>query len=366
MSFIRRLSGALFALSLTFTAQAQAEQKQLKLYNWVSYIDQELIDEFTAQTGIEVIYDTFDSNDTLLAKTLAGNSGYDIVVPSDFVVTYLMQADRLHKLNKTKLPNYENIWPLALERLSAFEGINDYAVPYFWGTTGIGYDANKIKELVPDAPLNSLELIMNPKYAEKISQCGIYMIDNPSELLPIFNMYLGAADPESTSKEDLKKADDALKQIRPYIKKFHSSEYISALANGDACMALGWSGDFYLAQTSAEEAGRKTNLQYAIPKEGTIIWFDEFVILKEAENVEEAYAFINFMLDAKNSAKAANNAMYATANKAAFEYMEPKLRDNPILFPPEESLQNIHIKQPYTISEQKKIMRMWMNMKKDK
>lgn len=362
MSIIRRVTTLFAFCSLFQFSVAQEPQRELKIYNWVSYIDKELIDEFTKQTGIKVIADAFDSNQTLLAKTLTGNSGYDIVVPSDFAVTYLMEADQLLKLDLDKIPNHKNLWPFALESLATFEGINDYAIPYFWGTTGVGYDAKKIAELAPDAPLDSFALLLDPQYAAQVAECGIYMLDSPVETTPLINMYLGQ-DPESTDPKDLANVQKVLENIRPYVKKFHSSEYISAMANGDACVAIGWSGDFFIAKNSAEEAGRDNDIQYILPKEGTIVWFDEMVILKNAQNVDEAYEFINFMLDAKNSAKAANKIMFPMANEAAFEFLEPALRNNPILFPSEEALQNVHIKRPYDMNAQKKITRMWMKMK---
>lgn len=366
MGFIRIFT-AFIAFSTIFQlstpiSMAQEKQRELKIYNWVSYIDKELIAEFTEQTGIRVISDAFDSNQTLLAKTLTGNSGYDIVVPSDFAVTYLMEADQLLKLDLNKIPNYKNLWPRALEMLNTFEGINDYAIPYFWGTTGIGFDAKKIAEIAPDAPMDSLAIMLDPQYAKQIAECGIYMLDSPAETVPILNMYLGQ-DPESTSKEDLANVEKMMAEIRPYIKKFHSSEYISAVANGDICLALGWSGDFFISKNSAIEAGRDNDIQYAIPKEGSIVWFDEMVILKNAQNVDEAYEFINFMLDAQNSARASNKIMFPTANEASFEFLNSELRDNPILFPSEESLENTHIKRPYSMPAQKAITRMWLKIK---
>ncbi len=362
MRIIRSITLLTTFLGLTTLSIAQEKPRELKIYNWVSYIDKELIAEFTEQTGIKVIADAFDSNQTLLAKTLTGNSGYDIVVPSDFAVTYLMEADQLHKLDLQKIPNHKNLWPKALEMLNTFEGINDYAIPYFWGTTGIGFDAQKIAEIAPDAPMDSLAALLDPQYAKQIAECGIYMLDSAAESAPILNMYLGQ-DPESTSKQDLENIEKMLAEIRPYIKKFHSSEYISAIANGDICMALGWSGDFFIAKNSALDAGRDNDIQYNIPKEGSIVWFDEMVILKDAKNIDEAYEFINFMLDAQNSARAANKIMFPTANEASFEFLDPALRDNPILFPSDESLQNVHIKRPYDMRAQKAVNRMWMKMK---
>lgn len=362
MRIIHHLTTLIAFCGLFQFTLANEKARELKIYNWSSYVDQELLNEFTAQTGIKVISDAVDSNEALLAKTLTGNSGYDIVVPSDYAVTYLMEADQLLKLDFEKLPNYQNLWPFAIESLATYEGINDYAVPYFWGTTGLGYDAQKINALLPHAPVDSYALVFDPQYASEIAECGIYLLDSAVEMAPLINMYLGQ-DPESVAPDDLANVQKVLEEIRPFVKKFHSSEYISAIANGDACVAVGWSGDFFMAKESADDTGRTHDIQYSVPKEGSILWFDELAILKDAKNVDEAYAFINFMLDAQNSAKASNNIMAPTPNIAAFEYLDPKLRDNKMLFPPEESLKSVHIKRPYDLSGQKKLTRMWMKIK---
>ncbi|UNM95384.1 extracellular solute-binding protein [Ignatzschineria rhizosphaerae] len=365
MRIIRHLTMLVAFCGLLSLSLANEKTRELKIYNWSSYVDQALMDDFTAKTGIKVITDAVDSNEALLAKTLTGNSGYDIIVPSDFAVTYLMEADQLLKLDFNKMPNYHNLLPFALERLATFEGINDYAIPYFWGTTGIGYDAQKIHALLPEAPVDSYALVFDPKYAAKIAECGIYLLDSAVEMTPLINIYLGQ-DPESVDPQDLANVQKVLEDIRPYIKKFHSSEYISAIANGDACVAVGWSGDFFMAKESADDAGRSHDIQYSVPKEGSILWFDELVILKNAKNIDEAYEFINYMLDAKNSAKASNKTMAPTPNLAAFEYLDPKLKNNTMLFPPEESLKSVHIKRPYDLSGQKKLTRMWMRIKSGK
>ncbi|WP_026878440.1 polyamine ABC transporter substrate-binding protein [Ignatzschineria larvae DSM 13226] len=353
-------------LSLGLALGTTAVQAQeVRVYNWTDYIDPELITEFTDQTGIKVIYDTFDSNEVLLAKTLTGNSGYDIVVPSDYTLIYMTQADAVQKIDRSKLQNIGNIWPFVEERLEELPGATEYSVPYMWGTTGIAYNVDKIQELVPDAPLDSMELLFNPEYASKLASCGIYVIDSPSEFYPMLMRYLGL-DPESTSDADLAKANEVLEGIRPYITKFHSSEYINAMANGDACLSLGWSGDLYLAKARAKEANAGVNIEYFIPKEGGLLWFDQLAILKNAKNVDEAYAFIDFLLDAKVNARAADYVEYATSNEAAFPYVNQELLNDKALYPSEETLSLLNVKQPYTQREQKKLMRQWLKIKAQK
>lgn len=350
-------------LSLGFLIGSHTVSAQeVRVYNWTDYIDPELITEFTEQTGIKVIYDTFDSNEVLLAKTLTGNSGYDIVVPSDYTLIYMVQADAVQKIDRSKLKNIDNIWPFVEERLAELPGAIDYSVPYMWGTTGIAYNVGKVKALVPDAPLDSMELLFNPEYASKLTSCGIYVVDSPSELYPMIMRYLGLS-AESTSNEDLAKANEVLESIRPYITKFHSSEYINAMANGDACLTLGWSGDLYLAKSRAEEAGSGVEIEYFIPKEGGLLWFDQLAIVKNAKNVDEAYAFIDFLLDAKVNARAADYVEYATSNEAAFEFVNQDLLNDPTLYPSQEELSLLNVKQPYTQAQQKKLMRHWLKIK---
>ncbi len=355
---------ALLALGLSFGSTA-VQAQEVRVYNWTDYIDPELITEFTEKTGINVIYDTFDSNEVLLAKTLTGNSGYDIVVPSEYTLIYMIQADAAQKIDRSKLKNIGNIWPFVEERLEELPGATEYSVPYMWGTTGIAYNVDKVKELVPDAPLDSMELIFNPEYASKLASCGIYIIDTPSEVYPMLMRYLGL-NPESTSDEDLAKANAVLENIRPYITKFHSSEYINAMANGDACLSLGWSGDLYLAKARAKEADAGVNIEYFIPKEGGLLWFDQLVILKDAKNVDEAYAFIDYLLDAKVNARAADYVEYATSNEAAFPYVNQELLNDEALYPSEETLALLNVKHPYTQKDQKKVMRQWLKIKAQK
>lgn len=336
--------------------------QEVRVYNWTDYIDPELITEFTDKTGIKVVYDTFDSNEVLLAKTLTGNSGYDIVVPSDYTLMYMIEAGAVEPIDRAKLNNAGNIWPYVEERLEDLKGVNDYSVPYMWGTTGLAYNKAKIQELVPDAPTNTMDLLFNPQYAEKLASCGIYVVDSANEIYPMVMYYLGLP-AESTKDEDLAKANAVLESVRPYITKFHSSEYINAMANGDACLTLGWSGDLFLAKARADEANSGVEIEYFIPEEGSLLWFDQLAILKNAKNIDASYAFIDFLLDAKVNARAADYVEYATSNEAAFEFVDQDLLNDPTLYPSKEELARLNVKQPYTQQEQKKLMRHWLKIK---
>ncbi len=270
------------AATVPFIGQgAQAQEKVVKVYNWSDYIDPSILTDFTKETGIKVVYDVFDSNEILETKLLAGSSGYDIVVPTASFLSRQIKAGVFQKLDKTKIPNFANAWPEVYNRVAIYDPGNQYAMNWMWGTTGVGYNEAKIKERMPDAPVNSLDMIFKPEIAAKFKDCGIYMLDSPEDIVPVALNYMGL-DPNTTKEDDLKKAEDLFLRIRPYIMKFHSSEYINALANGDACMALGWSGDMFQAASRASEAKNGQVVKYHIPKEGSQMWFDMMAIPADA------------------------------------------------------------------------------------
>lgn len=340
---------------------AYAKDKVVRVYNWSDYMKPEVLEDFTQKTGIKVIYDTFDSNEMLLAKTLAGGSQYDIVVPSSFTVSYLIQAGKLEKIDFNKLENRDNIAPFVNERLEALPGVSDYSVAYMWNSTGFAYNVKEVTERLPNADADSLSLLFDPQNAKALASCGIYVLDTPTEVMPLALMYLGL-DPNSTNDEDLAKVEALFKAIRPYIKKFHSSEYLNAMANGDACLAIGWSGDFYNAKARAKDAGKGVDIRYVIPKEGSIVGFDQLTILSSAENKAEAYQLIDFLIDGKNNAEIANFLDYSTPNQAAYPYLTEASRNDEGLYPPKEVIDRMQMFKPQTQKEQKKIMKRWLNI----
>lgn len=323
------------AIALTVTASAFAEDRVVRVYNWSDYIAEDTIEKFEAQTGIEVTYDVFDSNEVLEAKVLSGQSGYDIVVPtSDYLARHIM-AGAYQKLDKSKIPNWKNLDPVLLASLENYDPNNEYGVPYQWGTTGIGFNYGKIEEILgDDAPTDSWDLIFDPKYASQLAQCGIAILDSSGEVLPLVNRYLGL-DPNSTSTKDYEAAAEKMAEIRPYITYFHSSRYISDLANGDICLAIGWSGDVFQAMARAEEAENGVEIGYYIPSEGTAMWSDMMAIPKDAKNVDEAHAFINFVLDAQIGADITNYVWYGSPNLASREFIDEEILEDPGVFPPE-------------------------------
>jgi putrescine transport system substrate-binding protein len=264
-------SVAAAAFTLAAAPVALAQERVVNVYNWSDYIDPEVLDEFTQETGIRVVYDVFDSNELVETKLLAGGSGYDVVVPTGPFLARQIEAGVFQKLDKSKLPNLVHMWPDITERLSKYDPGNEYAINYMWGTTGIGVNVDKINAIMPDAPIDSLDILFKPELVSQFSQCGVHLLDSADELIPAMLNYMGK-DPDSKDAADIQEAGERLKEIAPYVQKFHSSEYINALANGDICLALGWSGDVLQAQARAEEAGNGVNIEYHIPQEGAYMW----------------------------------------------------------------------------------------------
>ena len=314
---------------------ASAEEKIVNVYNWSDYIDPKMLEQFTKETGIKVNYDVFDNNEVLQTKLLAGSTGYDVVVPSASFLEIQIKAGVFRKLDRSKLPNWSSLDPNILKRLELHDPGNQYAVNHMWGTDGIGYNVKKVQAIDPKAPLDSWNLILDPKWAAKFKGCGISVLDAPDEVVGVVLAYLGK-DPNSEKPEDLKAAEDVLMKVRPYIRMIHSSQYIDSLANGDLCISLGWSGDVLQAKGRAAEAGQGVEIAYNVPKEGTIIWFDNYAIPADAPHPDNAHAFINFMMKPEVAAANSNFVQYANGNAASVPLLDAAVRDNPGVYPPPE------------------------------
>ncbi len=355
----RVLGAAIVSALLTLPVLAE----EVRVYNWSDYIDESLLKKFTKETGIKVIYDTFDSNEVLETKLLAGSTGYDVVVPSGSFLARQIKAGVFQKLDKSKLPNLKNVWPEIAKQVEIYDPGNQYGVNYMWGTTGIGYNVDKVKAaLGPDAPVNSWALVFDPKNMKKLASCGVEFLDAPTEIIPAALKYIGE-DPDSKDPKVLAKAEPILEAVRPYVRKFHSSEYINALANGEICVAIGWSGDVLMARDRAAEAKNGVTVEYAIPKEGSLMWFDELAIPADAPDPAAAYKFINFMLDAKNAAAASNYVYYANGNLASQKYLNKDVIDDPAIYPDQKTVDNLYITTPYNAKIQKIVTRMWTRIK---
>ena len=308
--------------------------KSVNVYNWSDYIAEDTVPNFEKQTGIKVTYDVFDSNEVLETKLLAGASGYDVVVPTLNFLGRQIQAGVFLPLDKSKIPNYANLDPEAMKRLESQDPGNKYAIPYMWGTTGIGYNVDKVKAAFGNTDITkSLDLVFKPENISKLKSCGVTLLDTPSELIPIALNYLGE-DPNSTDPAVIDTAAVLLKKIRPYVSNFHSSQYIDALANGDICLVVGWSGDIIQARDRAAEAGNGVNVAYSIPKEGAPQWFDMLAIPKDAKNVDNAYAFINYLLDPKVAAANTNYVTYPNPVPASKPMVDKAIAEDPTIYPP--------------------------------
>ncbi len=350
-----------FALGL-HAHTAGAEEKVVNIYNWSDYIDESILADFTKETGIKVVYDVFDSNEILETKLLAGGTGYDVVVPSGTFLGRQIKAGVFQKLDRSKLPNLSNMWDDVAEKVTKYDPGNMYAVNYMWGTTAIGYDVKKIKQIMPDAPLNSWKMLFDKDTVAKFKGCGIHVLDAPAELFPAALNYLGL-DPDSHKPADIKKAGALLESVRPYIQKFHSSEYINALANGDICLAMGWSGDVFQARDRAAEAKNGVDIVYVIPEEGALMWFDEMAIPAGAKHVAEAHTFINYLMRPEVIAKASNYVFYANGNKASQPLLDKAVIDDPAVYPDAETMKKLYTTTAYPPRVNRVVNRLWTKVK---
>lgn len=349
------------AVALGTAAAASAEE--VRVYNWSDYIDESLLEKFESETGIDLIYDVFDSNELLETKMLAGGSGYDVVVPSGTFLQRQIQAGAFQKLDLSKLPNHANMWDVVSSRTEQYDPDNAHSINYMWGTTGIGVNVPKVKEILgDDAPINSLELVFNPENMEKLAACGVHFLDAPAEMIPAALKFLGE-DPDSHDPKVIAKAEEVFMPVRPYIQKFHSSEYINALANGDICVAVGWSGDILQARDRAAEAGNGVEIAYNAPVEGAQMWFDQMAIPTDAPNPDAAHKFLNFIMDPENMAAASNYVYYANGNKASQEFLVEDVIGDPAIYPDDATLNNLFTTTPYPPKVQRVVTRLWTKIK---
>ena len=352
------LSASAFAMGA-----AAAGAEEVRVYNWSDYIDEGLLEKFEEETGIKLIYDVFDSNEVLETKMLAGSSGYDVVVPSGTFLQRQISAGAFQKLDTSKLPNMENMWDVIGARTAQYDPDNAYSINYMWGTTGIGVNVGKVQEVLgADAPMGSLELIFNPENMEKLASCGVHFLDAPTEMIPAALKFIGE-DPDSHDPDVIAKAEPILTAIRPYITKFHSSEYINALANGDICVAFGWSGDILQARDRAAEADNGVEIAYNAPSEGALMWFDQMAIPADAPNPDAALKFLNFIMAAQNMAQASNYVYYANGNLASQEFLEADVIEDPAIYPDAATLENLYTTTPYPARVQRTVTRLWTKVK---
>ncbi len=354
---------AAVALALT-PALAGAQEKVLNVYNWSDYIAPDTLANFQAETGIKVVYDLFDSNEVLEAKLLSGNTGYDVVVPTSTFLARQIRAGVFQDLDRSKLPNHGNLDSGLMEKLAALDPGNAHAVPYLWGTTGIGFNVDKVRErLGEDFTLDTWDMVFKPENAAKLADCGLTMLDAYDEIVPTVLNYLGE-DPKSQDTGLIQgKVASTLQAIRPHVRYFHSSQYINDLANGDVCLSVGWSGDILQAKTRAEEAGNGVNVAYIIPKEGAGLWTDMLAIPKDAKNVDNAYLFLNYLMRPDVMAAISNYVWYANGIPASKDTIDPAIADDPAIYPPAEVAAKLYTFPVYEPRTDRVGSRMWTALK---
>lgn len=358
---LKGLVAAFATLGLAAIAEAQGT-RELHIFNWSNYIDEQVLRDFEREFNAKVTYDTYDSNEVLETRLLAGRTGYDIVVPSGPFLSRQIAANVHRRLEPAKIPNLTNLWPDVQRRVAEFDPGNAYSVNYLWGTTGIGYNVAKIRERMADAPLDSWKLAFDFDTLKRFKDCGIHFLDTAEDLLPSVMRYLGR-DPNSKRAEDWEAAAAHIQLLRTLVTKFHSSEYISALANGDICLVVGYSGDIFQAQKRAREAGNGIDIQYVIPREGAQMWFDQMAIPADAPNPDLAQAFINYLLRPEVGAKVASFVSYASGNLAARPLVVAAVRDNPSIYPPEEVMARLFTVTSPDARLQRVITRAWTRAK---
>ncbi|MGE8100572.1 polyamine ABC transporter substrate-binding protein [Pseudomonas fluorescens] len=349
-------------LSLGMTC-AEAAEPNVSIYNWYDYIAPDATKHFQEETGVATVYDVFDNSDVMQSKLMAGRSGYDVVVASSDLLPNLIKSGVLKELDRSQLPNLPHLDPEILAKVQHNDPGNRYAAPYLWGTTGVGYDVDKVKSLLgTDAPVNSWDLIFKEENVAKLSQCGVAMLDAPNEIIPIALHYLGLPY-NSQNPEDYRKAEALLLKVRPYIRYFDSSKFISDLANGNVCVVLGWSGGVYDAQLASAKAGNVRTLVYSIPREGAPVWVENMVLLNDAPHPQQGLSFINYMLRPEVIAETSNYLGYPNANKDATTLVEQKVRDNSGVYPSKETMATLFPLEPLPLKMERVRTRVWSKVK---
>jgi putrescine transport system substrate-binding protein len=344
----KRTLFVLFAITIALFlsgAPSAVGKEILHVYNWSDYMDEGPggpVSVFEKQTGIDVTYDVFDSNEVLEAKLLAGKTGYDIVFPSNNFIGRQIEAGVFKELDRSKLKNYKHLDKDILKVLESVDPGNKFSIPYMWGTTGIGYNVKKVQAAFGGkAPVDSWDLIFKPENAAKLKDCGLVLLDDPSEILSITLHYLGK-DPNSMESKDYTEAAlSLLKSIRPSVKYFHSSQYINDLANGDICAVVGWSGDILQGRDRADEAKAGVEIAYSIPKEGAATWFDMIAIPSDADNVDNAHKFLDFLMEPEVIAGITNYVSFPNGNADAMQYVDEAIRNDKAIYPSEETMKGL-------------------------
>ena len=350
-------------LPLMLIASASQAAEGVRIYNWTDYIAPDTLKNFEKASGQAAHYDVYDSNETLDAKLMAGRSGYDVVFPSNHFMARQIQGGALKPLDRSKLPGWENLNPVLMKALETNDPGNRHGFPYLWGTTGIGYNVDKVKAVLGEGvAVDSWDLIFKPEQLAKLAQCGVAILDNGPEMLPIALHQLGLPH-HSQNLDDYKKAEALLMQMRGNVRYFHSSKYVGDLANGDICVAIGFSGDIMQAASRAAEAGNGVKIEYVIPKEGAPMWFDMVSMPADAPNEAAGYAFMNYLLQPEVMAAISNHVHYANGNAKADGLVDPALKDDNKVYPPQEVMSKLYALEAMPLKIDRVRTRIWSKVK---
>jgi putrescine transport system substrate-binding protein len=344
------------------TGAATDADKVVNIYNWSDYIDPTIVPAFEKEYGIKVNYDVFDSNEVLETKLLAGHTGYDVVVPSASFLQRQIQAGVFQKLDKSQLPNLRNLDPDIMHRIEVHDPGNQYGVNYLWGTSGVGYNEAQIASAMPNAPTDSFAMFYDPNVIKNFQKCGVSILDAPDEMVGTVLLYLGK-DPNSEALEDLQAAEKVLIAIRPYVRYINSSKYIEDLANGELCLALGWSGDVGQARRRAIEAGKTFKIKYNIAKEGAIMFFDMLAIPADAPHPKNAHLFIDYMLRPEVAAKNSSSMHFTTSNAAGYKLVDPAVFNDREVYPSEAQKAHMYPNASHSLAYTRELNRTWTRFK---
>ena len=356
-----KLISMLGILLLSTNVYAQS-QRVLNVYNWTDYIALDTISNFEKEFDVKVNYDLYDSTEIVEAKLLAGKTGYDVIIQSYRYASRLIPIHIFSPLHRSELPLFSNLDPWVLKKMEEYDPGNLYGVPYMWGTTGFAYNVDMVKARMPDAPLHSAAMLFDPEIVSKFADCGVSLLDEPTDVIPMVLLYLGL-DPNSMDPDDLARVEAQLKSVRPYIRYFSSAKMLNDLPNGEVCIAMSWSGDYATAQQRAEEVGADIDLAYNTPEEGSLLWFDGVFIPADSDHVDIAHEFINYLLRPEVTAAITNYTYYANANLASAPYMLPEIVHNPALYPPMSERERFGVGIIYGPKIERRRTRSWSRIK---
>ena len=349
-------------LAIPYVRPSWAQAGTVNVYNWSDYIGETTVADFEAETGIGVVYDLYSSAEEMQAKMLAGSTGYDVVVMAGLSLPQFVAAGVYQKLDRTRLTGWSNLDPEILEIVEGFDPGNEYSVPYMWGSVGVTYNLDMVKERLPDADLESLDTLFKPENAAKLADCGISILDSPTDIGFMVMSYLGI-DPNTAGPAEYQKMAEAFAPIREYIATFDNANYLTAIPNGEVCAVNNWSGDYGVAKARAAEAGIEMNLAYYVPKTGAPAWFDLLCLPSDAPNTDNAYTFVDYLLRPEVIAACSNYTGYANANQAATPFVDPAIAADPAVYPDEATLARMYTPAPQSEEQDREITRIWATIK---